>query len=331
LQIGPASAGSEGFASWRSDRCAAFWNGLRKLQQQAPGRLAALASTRYRNRDFGAVLPFLPLPAHALWRMLSWFPSLRRLSEGSRVGLVERLAGHPRAVDFLDALIADSILSWESDLGPFVPGCLSPEDERAQIVATALPRLEAQLSEDLLFDALWDRVLEVPERELLVRTGVLRRPGDRGLVSALGGENADATIRRLLGAGLLTEVREPRPEGGWVSTFEVHSTVFRLAERRSQPAEVIWREDHQRAGEYLERVAQRSPSWEDNIEGAYHLRQIGEVDRAFNLIAPLIEWLQQRGRIQDSLLILAEIGDPASLAAENAAIAHSFHGTAAEI
>ena len=28
-----------------------------------------------------------------------------------------------------------------------------------------------------------------------------------------------------------------------------------------------------------------SPSWQDNIEGAYHLRQVGEADRAYDLLA----------------------------------------------
>jgi hypothetical protein len=101
LQSGPASGEPDAFAAWREDGCAALWRGLRDLLGRYPGRLAVLASSRYRNRDFvGAVTPFRRLPNDALWRMLRWFPSLRRLAEESRAGLVDRLAGHPRAVEF---------------------------------------------------------------------------------------------------------------------------------------------------------------------------------------------------------------------------------------
>ncbi len=307
LQKGPEDPDRDDFASWRDDQCAALWQGLRKLQRETPGQLAVLASTRYRHRDFGAVVPFLRLPADALWRMLLWFPSLRRLSEESRAALVERLAGHPRAVEYLDALIADLILSWESDHGPFVPGFLAHEDEETQIVGPALPGLEARLSENLLFEALWDQVLDVPARELLVRAGMLRRPGDRGLLVALAGEGADAAISRLLRTGLLTEIREPGVEGGWIYTYEAHPTVSRLAGRRSARADELRREGHRRAGDYLERVAQTSPSWQDNTEAAYHLRQVGEFDRAFDLTAPFVDQLQGRGRIQEFAVVARRI------------------------
>jgi hypothetical protein len=58
-----------------------LWKGLLSIQRESPGRLALLASSRYRHPDFGAVVAFDSLPADALWRMLLWFPSLRRLSE----------------------------------------------------------------------------------------------------------------------------------------------------------------------------------------------------------------------------------------------------------
>ena len=91
---------------------------------------------------------------------------------------MDRLAGHPRAVEFLEALIADASSLGRRN-GPFEPGSLSAAEEQAQIIETALPALEAQLSEDLLFEALWDRVLDGGSRDLLVRASVLRRPGSR--------------------------------------------------------------------------------------------------------------------------------------------------------
>jgi hypothetical protein len=95
-----------------------------------------------------------------------------------------------------------------------------------------LPDLDAKLSENLLFDALWDRVLDDRSRELLVRAGVLRLPGDRALLAALAGEGGDEAISRLVKTGLLREIREPRPEGGWTLTYRVHPTVSRFAEAK---------------------------------------------------------------------------------------------------
>src|SRR5580704_13412783 len=57
LQTGPAQGDPEEFAEWRNGNCARLWKGLLDLQREAPGRLAALASSRYRHRDFGAVMP----------------------------------------------------------------------------------------------------------------------------------------------------------------------------------------------------------------------------------------------------------------------------------
>ena len=125
---------------------------------------------------------------------------------------MDRLAGHPRAVEFLEALIADAIARWEYDNGPFEPGSLSAAQEQAQIIDTALPKLEAKLSEDLLFDALWDRVLDGGSRDLLVRASVLRRPGSRDLLMALAGEGGAAAIEQAAHDGAAD--RDPRAEGG---------------------------------------------------------------------------------------------------------------------
>ena len=339
LQTGPAEGDPRGFADWRNPDCGSFWSGLIALQREAPGRLAVLASTRYRHRDFGAVMPFDGLPKDALWRMLLWFPSLRRLSEESRGWVVEELAGpshfaqpagHPRAAEFLDALIEEAIRRWEYDNSRFVPGCLPPDREQGEIIARVLPNLDAQLSEDLLFDALWHRVLDVPARELMVRAGVLRRPGDRALLTALAGQGNESAIAKLAAAGLLTEMREARPEGDiQLQAYRVHPIVLRLAEARCERHEDLRREGHRRAGDHLEQVAKASPLWDDNLEAAYHLRERGEFDRAFDVAAPLVQWLQDRGRIQDSSFILAEIGDPRSLEPNRTAWVRSFEGDAA--
>jgi hypothetical protein len=46
-------------------------------------------------------------------------------------------------------------------------------------------------------------------------------------------------------------------------------------------------------------------------------------------MAPLVEHLQDRGRLQDSLFYLTEIGDPGSLHPTRAAVVHLLRGSTA--
>ena len=97
LQTGPRETEGGDFAEWRDRQLR--WlveRAAEDFREKPPGRLALLASSRYRHPDFGAVMPFESLPADALWRMLPWFPSLRRLSEESR-GRARREARRPSA------------------------------------------------------------------------------------------------------------------------------------------------------------------------------------------------------------------------------------------
>jgi len=58
------------------------------------------------------------------------------------------------------------------------------------------------------------------------------------------------------------------------------------------------------------------------------LRQVGEADRAFDLLAPLVQVLQDRGLIQDSLHFLVEAGEPTALHPSRQAWVHTFLGDA---
>jgi hypothetical protein len=243
---------------------------LRQLQQTHPGRLAILASTRNRQRDFAAGVPFRRLSHDALWRMMPWFNSLRRLSRDGRAGLIARLAGHPRSVEYLDALIEKALSDWEYDNGPFMPGCLSVVDEQAQIIDPVLPALDGELSENLLFDALWDRVLNASARTLLLRAGVLRPPATATLIASLADGEAKDAIERLRRSALLSEIRETGPDGRTISLFEEHPAVTRLAAGRCDAALLTQAHQagHRRAGDFYEQVARTSTSWQADIEAA---------------------------------------------------------------
>src|SRR5262249_56547812 len=82
---------------------------------QDDGRLRLVPSCRYRHDDFGAaVIPVARLSDDALFRLMGWLPGLRRLSYGTRAMLVQRLDGHPRAVEYANDLIEHALSQWEA-------------------------------------------------------------------------------------------------------------------------------------------------------------------------------------------------------------------------
>ena len=95
---------------------------------------------------------------------MDWFPALRWLSVPSRRRLVDRLEGHPRAVEFANDLVQDALNQHRTRHGEYrPPDRPTPDDiawEWKQLVEPALPKVDGKLRDDLLFDALWDRVLD---------------------------------------------------------------------------------------------------------------------------------------------------------------------------
>jgi tetratricopeptide (TPR) repeat protein len=105
----------------------------------------------------------------------------------------------------------------------------------------------------------------------------------------------------------------------------VHPTLVRLALERSADAEVLRWEGHLRAGEYLERAVYRTDALVD-IEAAYHLGEVGEVDRAFDLLWPLTDWLLRQGRLLDSTMLLNQMRGGAALEAHRQNIWYMLRG-----
>ena len=312
MMVGPEDDNPQAVGKWRDEQCAALWHELSRRVEQQPGKLALLASCRYQHPDLrNAQVSFRQLPDDALWRLMGWFPALRRLSLESRGKFIERLAGHPRSVEFLEQLIKQTMDRWEETHGDFAEAQLDPDREWQEIVEPVLPGVAEQLSEDLLFGALWDRVLDSSAQHLLVRATVLREPGSKELLEALAGfdESTKEVIDLLCKATLLTEVEERQVSGAPQRLYEVHPMVIRLALQHSSEAKELQEQGHRRAGEFLEAKAESSRNMMVHVAATYHLRQAGEVDRAFDLAGPLVQWLSSRGRNLESAEVLGLIGD----------------------
>lgn len=307
LRSGPDNEDPEAFGSWRSPDLENIWQFLEKA---AGDRCSILASCRYRNPSFNRHIVHVgDMGDDAIFRMMGWFPGLRRLSSAARARLVARLHGHPRAVDFLEELIAPALARWEDQRGAWTAPSTRAEVEQEwrELVVPALPQVEGPLRQDLLFDRIWDKILQEPARRMLYRMTLLRRPWDWDLMKVLGeaAEEATATERtasRLRDSSLLGQVEERDADGRSVIRFQLHPTTARfIQERLAAQAESLKREAYLRVGTYLESLARTSTDLRVYLDAGHYLFQAQEYDRAYVLLGWASELLQGFGRVHEGL------------------------------
>ena len=294
------------FAVWRSQELQTIWSKLAKLAQDSD-KLWLVGSCRYSNNDFQKYLiPVSPMSETALYRMMNWFPALRRLTKKTRVRLVEHLAGNPRAVELSNDLVQIAIDRWEEGNGEWA-GQTSLNgnngEEWNRLVEPVLPDVKGKLQADLLLEEFWQRVLNENCRKMLARMTVLRRPWEWDLMGELGEPNetideAKSTVMRLKRTSLLTQFRVCGQ-----NRYLLHPTTSQFIATKIEDEELI-KTTHHRVGAFLEKHAKRSRFIETDIEGGYHLFQAGEYDRSYDLLGPCSQWLQDRGRVFDGLKIL---------------------------
>ena len=302
---------------WASEDLGRLWQILAELARDND-RLYLVASCRYRNPDFaGALLPVSPMPPDALYRLMGWFPLLRRLSGPSRVRLAGRLAGHPRAVEYANDLLAHTLADRE-DRGvpwrlPENPKETDLEREWGELVEPVLPRVQDKLWASLLLAEIWDRVLDDQARRMLFRMTLLRRPWEPKLAAVLGEEEegeeaAFATAERLRRTSLLETVEflTRAAEGGFAPArhYTLHSATVQFVRNQFGDDEPLRRAAHRRIGDYLEAEARTFPFIETYLEAGYHLFQAGEHDRAYKLLGSASSWLRKRGRVREVLQVL---------------------------
>ncbi len=291
---------------WRTESLAQIWRGLDRTTREGD-KLFLVASCRYRHPDFtAALLPVSPLPDDALYRLMAWFPALRRLAAPTRRRLVARLAGHPRAVELADDLVGDALKGHRDWCLPAEPEWGDLEREWELLVDPALGGVRDKLSDDLLLDQIWKRILDERSRRMLYRMTLLRRPWAWGLHSCLGEadepeDRALATAEALSRTSLLEEM-----ELGGEHRFTLHPTITQLVSERFEDDEAIRRTAHRRIGEWLD--ADDPAAGEQEIgaalEAGHHLFQAGQIDRAGHILHPACNCLQEHGRVREGLQAL---------------------------
>lgn len=300
----------QAFAKWRSPALREFWHRLTELAENAGG-LYLVASCRYRNKDYtNALMPVSPLPTAALYRMTAWFRWLRSLSRRTRLRLVERLHGHPRAVEFANDLMSKAWSEAQPGAAP-----LEPEAEWDTLVEPVLPQVQEQLWDDLLLNQIWDVVLDECSRRMLYRMTLLRCPWDRKLMEQLGEEDAPLSTTKaiadhLAATSLLEELEYQDVQGQTLREHMLHPSTAEFIHLRFGDASDLRLVTHRRVGTFLEEQVKESPYIEYFIEAGWHLFQAGEYDRSCELLGSASDWLQDRGRVREGLAILLPFLEP---------------------
>ncbi|MCH8084301.1 MAG: TIR domain-containing protein, partial [Myxococcales bacterium] len=318
LLIGPEDeADSSAFGQWAEPALEAIWRNADQMARDTKA-LYVIASCRYRNDAFAsALLPVTPLPADALFRLTEWFPALQRLATLTRARLVSRLDGHPRAVEYANDLVEDAFTKWRDTQGEWAlsvpPKPEEVEQEWLELVNPCLPQVAEKLKDNLLLQALWDRVLDEPARRFLYRMTVLRQPAEWDLLGFLGEADEPAkraleTAQRLRDTSLLEQVelrvRVSKDQLGTSTRYTLHPATVRFIREAHGDLPELRIQAHHRLGEHLEATAKESPYIDTDIEAGHHLFEAGEYDRAYKLLGSASSWLQNHGRVREGLRVL---------------------------
>ncbi|MCB9762776.1 MAG: tetratricopeptide repeat protein [Alphaproteobacteria bacterium] len=297
--------GDEDPSAWRSPELAVLWAGL---VSRARSPLTVMASTRYapQGTPAGAELPLPSMRPMDLIRLARWFPALREAPADALAWLAERIDGHPRTVEFLDALVGDRLV----ELAP-PGGRVRVADWRTTLLEPLLGKAEHKIRADLLLDWLIDRL--TPEaRDHLGRCGLLVAPAPWAAVCQI--EPQPGTGRRLAALGLLSPYVAPLDEGDW---WAPHALVREaMGSRWTEPPEPV----HQALGGWFaEQVkTSRRVLW---VEPALHHLLAGEdANAAWATAQPVVLWLRDQGRYHEALAMVERVlagapsGEPLGLA-----------------
>ena len=304
LLIGPEDeVDSSVFGQWAEPALEAIWGNADQMARDTKA-FYLIASCRYHNDAFtSALLPVTPLPDDALFRLTEWFPALQRLATVTRARLVARLDGHPRAVEYANDLVEDALERWRDTRGHWAlsapPKAEEVEQEWLELVNPCLPQVAEKLKDNLLLQALWERVLDEPARRFLYRMTVLRQPAEWDLLELLGEPDEPATrsletAQRLRDTSLLEQVelrvRVSEDRIGRSTRYTLHPATERFIREAHGELPELRIQAHRRLGEHLEAAVKESPYIETIIEAGHHLLEAGEPDRAYELLGSASEW-----------------------------------------
>ena len=245
----------------------ANWRGKLLVTCREPFALPAPGGDRLGFRHLG------PLTRSGAAELAVAMPALRSLSESERERAWQLTAGHPRTMEYLDALLAAgaNLDDLAAHLAEAAARLAEPEPAAPTELSAAAAESIALAAGDRLLDELYDR-LSAGAQTLLVRASVFRAPVGPGALSARPNHVAEAQATGLLAIGPGHELS--------VHRWTADGLHRRLAEagQRDQVAAA-----HRRAAEYWRSRAADTPSGQRaNLEAGYHLHAVGAAARPYS-------------------------------------------------
>jgi hypothetical protein len=270
----------------------AWESGLRTVRDPAlaallagwTGKLLITCGTAFTlppaDRDRFVFRHLGPLTRSGAAELAMSLPALRVLGDPQRDLAWRLTAGHPRAMEYLDALLAAGL--GFDDLAGRVAAAVqartgqSPARTEPTELSEAAAELTAQTAGQQLFGELFERLSDGAQ-DLLVRASVFRTPVAPGVLAA-----RPAHVAECEAAGLLT----PRPGRELtVHRWTAGELHRRLAEsgRTAQLAAA----HRQAAGYWHARTATPQLGPRAQLEAAHHLRQSGDLAGQAAVAAPM--------------------------------------------
>jgi hypothetical protein len=197
-------------------------------------------------------------------------PALRLLGEPERDLAWRLTAGHPRTMEYLDALLAAGL--GFDDLAGRVTAAIqaqsgqSPPETEPTELSGATAEVTAQAAGQQLFGELFDRLSDGAQ-DLLVRASVFRTPVAPGVLAALPAHVAECEA-----AGLLT----PRPGRELTVHRWTAGELHRRLAAAGQTAQLA-AAHRQAAGYWYARTATPQLGPRAQLEAAHHLHQAGDL------------------------------------------------------
>uniref|UniRef100_UPI00359324A4 tetratricopeptide repeat protein n=1 Tax=Persicitalea sp. TaxID=3100273 RepID=UPI00359324A4 len=233
---------------------------IRHLLQNSPPDCHVLFTTRYAITGLDGLVTHLKLDKLTYaeqYRYLNFSPTLRQIPLAERDLLHRRFDGHPRALQFLEGLLAKA---------------------PATDLSTLVKQAEGQIFENLLLGRIYDR-LTAQEREVFTVASVF---SNRSTQAALG---AVLPIDPAALAPVITALRD------WslcfwdetAQVFEVHALTREWMRKQGHPTLDRFKTISHQLGVYY----QEQPTWEDEIlaKGYFEQAEAWEeyADTAFRL------------------------------------------------
>ena len=246
----------------------------------------------------GNLGPLSPAETRKLFLRLA---GLRRQGSES-LSLVQRvIGGHPRALEYLNAILNDGrarMPDVERRLRARAGVLGLNLDDPGVTVEAAVPRALEVAADDILLDELLD--IFAADREVLLQASIFPMPVPGAAVelcmAAVEG-SLRSPLDRLVQSSLLTQL-----DGGkvWVHRWSAECLRTRMSEES-------FRERCRRGGEYLHGRVAQSHSLIDATEAVRLFLSAGGYDRAAEIGEGVVSFLERYGRGTDTAMLAREI------------------------